>query len=1303
MKKLIFLIIAAALVSLLFVMGRVFLNSEAFRKRLQYEIVNRLDRLTGVKSSVDQVQVHFFPLRIQLTHLVIPANGSPLAPPLLSIQRIEARPKLRSLFGSLALRNLDLFEPRINIEIHSDGSNNLPVQQSALHGVNFLRLSADKLKISGGLLQFREHRIGLSSEMEHFTLLANYDHQRAAHRAHLAYQNGRIRLGNDLWNHGLDLVAEIGSDIRVENLAVFVGDSKLQMQGVFKGSNFPQADLSYQGRLNPLLMKPLFPQLRAAYGLVNCEGRFEYTPEGWRTWGNLEGKKLAIDTVKINGFSTQFDFAPARFSFEKIRIQGMHGWAEGRLDIESPFQSRLYRADLRLQRIGLLDLSLLAGLDRLAFGGFLNGEIKASWRDQWQNFVGESRLSITEAAQEEQEHRVNARILPLGGQLNFSLTSRSSSFGNSYLKLGHTTADFAGVLSADQSSNLHLQLKSDDLRDIAFFIPGLRGTASFAGTLQGSLKDPSVSGGFVAGQISYQTFFFDNLSGEVEANRAAIHLSRTTATRARSKLLADGTVFLDGGASNAPGTIQLQLQVKDAQAEDLFALLGTTFPTSGLISGNFAVAGHYPQLEVQGVAHVRQGMFFDQPYDTGHFDLRFLDPQLSLHSFSVALGRGRVNGSAEINLNEDSVESRLTAHDLPLDRLKLLSFRDNPITGTLKDLQLKASGDFRRPALDGSLTITDSRVAGELMGNFGAEFQTQDQILRFTLSSLQPAIKLKAEGAVAFNQDYDLDAKLTFENFVLSPYVKKLLPVVPETLNSQADGQISISGPLRNPAKLIADGTLKTMKVSFRETQVQSSKPFAFQYRDQKVSIQDALFSGKGTTLGIDGSVDLSRSQRLSLEMKGDFDLALLNEFEKKLRSSGSGRVDAAIRGTLNDPRIQGHGEVLNGQLSYGDFPNSLSQVTANLFFDEDQIRINNLSGTSGGGQVSLRGDLFFSHETLKMIQLQAEAREVRVRYPEGMRSVVDADLTLRGSAKSQELSGNIRLLSASFQKGYDPITAFLENRKNNILVIGSANMVSSLSLDLNLTGDRGIKLDTPLMKVISSADLQIKGTALNPLVTGRIEADSGELYFQGVRYRITRGRIDFVNSVRFEPHFDLEAETDVRDYRVILTLNGTLDKFKADLHSDPPLSNFDLFSLVSSGGATATGARGTVSTPSWRPYSTTGTQQDNSLGAQSILSEGLSLKMGSRFKRIFGLDRFRVDPFLLGNERDQAARVTFGQQVTKDVSITYSASFSSNDQQVIIVEYSVNDNTSIIASRDAEGAFGLDIRFRKRLRQKNH
>jgi autotransporter translocation and assembly factor TamB len=232
----------------------------------------------------------------------------------------------------------------------------------------------------------------------------------------------------------------------------------------------------------------------------------------------------------------------------------------------------------------------------------------------------------------------------------------------------------------------------------------------------------------------------------------------------------------------------------------------------------------------------------------------------------------------------------------------------------------------------------------------------------------------------------------------------------------------------------------------------------------------------------------------------------------------------------------------------------------------------------------------------------------------------------------------------------------------------------------------------------LARADLKVKGTAGRPFVTGSLEASEGEVFFQGLRYRLTRGRVEFLNPVRIDPRIDLEAEGDVRDYRIVLNLSGTLDKLRANIRSDPPLPTVDIFNLVATGGSAKSG----LTSSSYRPNTTGGLQQDSSSGAAAILSEGLSLKMGSRVKRIFGLDSFRVDPLLIGNERDPTTRVTMGQQVTKNLAITYSTNVSNNEQQVIYIEYFLNDSATVIGSRDIDGAFGLDIRFRKRLRQKN-
>src|SRR5690606_10707621 len=76
----------------------------------------------------------------------------------------------------------------------------------------------------------------------------------------------------------------------------------------------------------------------------------------------------------------------------------------------------------------------------------------------------------------------------------------------------------------------------------------------------------------------------------------------------------------------------------------------------------------------------------------------------------------------------------------------------------------------------------------------------------------------------------------------------------------------------------------------------------------------------------------------------------------------------------------------------------------------------------------------------------------------------------------------------------------------------------------------------------------------------------TGTLTFQGQRYRITRGNIDFVDPTGVDPLLDIQAETELRDYTVILTVSGRADDVRLDMRSDPPLSQLELVSLIAGG-----------------------------------------------------------------------------------------------------------------------------------------
>src|SRR5260370_40213596 len=115
-----------------------------------------------------------------------------------------------------------------------------------------------------------------------------------------------------------------------------------------------------------------------------------------------------------------------------------------------------------------------------------------------------------------------------------------------------------------------------------------------------------------------------------------------------------------------------------------------------------------------------------------------------------------------------------------------------------------------------------------------------------------------------------------------------------------------------------------------------------------------------------------------------------------------------------------------------------------------------------------------------------------------------------------------------------------------------------------------------------------------------------------------------------------------------------------------------------------------------------TGASQSATSGASAILSEAISSQLGGRLEQLFGITRFRVDPGLAGvgstgAEQNAAARITVEQQVTRDLTITYVSNVSSAQQQVIHLEYNVNRNVSIVALRDQNGTFGIDIKIKQR------
>jgi translocation and assembly module TamB len=236
--------------------------------------------------------------------------------------------------------------------------------------------------------------------------------------------------------------------------------------------------------------------------------------------------------------------------------------------------------------------------------------------------------------------------------------------------------------------------------------------------------------------------------------------------------------------------------------------------------------------------------------------------------------------------------------------------------------------------------------------------------------------------------------------------------------------------------------------------------------------------------------------------------------------------------------------------------------------------------------------------------------------------------------------------------------------------------------------------------ELVATADLQLRGTYDRPLIFGRAEVERGFVLFEGKRYIVTRGTIDFNNPTRIQPFFDLETETRVRvpgeTYRVTLRAVGTFDRLSLEFSSDPPLPEVEVLALLFSD---VTPGRDVE----FRQYSTDITPQQQLLRdrATRALTGALSSEVGRVVEQTFGVDTFQITPSLVdpnaqSSRLDPAARLTIGKRLSERIYLTYARSLSSSTRdQIVLLEYDQTDRFSWILSRNEDRTYALEVRVR--------
>ncbi len=238
------------------------------------------------------------------------------------------------------------------------------------------------------------------------------------------------------------------------------------------------------------------------------------------------------------------------------------------------------------------------------------------------------------------------------------------------------------------------------------------------------------------------------------------------------------------------------------------------------------------------------------------------------------------------------------------------------------------------------------------------------------------------------------------------------------------------------------------------------------------------------------------------------------------------------------------------------------------------------------------------------------------------------------------------------------------------------------MNLDVGIQTPGGLNLTSRTLSLAGSANLNLRGTAAQPVLLGRLNLSSGDLIFSGNRYKLQGGTIDFTNRSRTEPVVDMAVNTTIDQYDIQMHFWGPADHLHTNYASDPALPPADIINLIAF-GKTSEAAAANPTPP-------------GTMGAQSLIASQVSGQITNRVEKLAGISQLSVDPVLGSSSQSPGARVAIQQRVTSKIFVTFSTDVTSTEREIIKLEYQANRKTSFNAVRDQNGGFSFETTFRK-------
>jgi translocation and assembly module TamB len=1266
--------------------------------------------------------------------------------PFLTAKTITVRlPWWTAFTRKLTIESIDMTDWRMLVETFPNNRHNFPRFTRTRSGAGPRRFTTTLKSMSAtrGEFVYEDHTTPWTTVARNLNVSLFRSFALNDYRGTASFSNGTIRI-QSYEPFRADMQSRFrldGSKVRFDRIDLATDGARSIMDGVVDMARWPEQTYNVRSDIDFATQKNIFfhRDRFEASGRGDFRGTFRMFPGGrelkgsftspvagvneWR-FPNLKGSVLWLrDRLEVTDATSELYGGTARFDYR------MAPFGRG-VPTEATW-------DVKYQDVDLARLTDFLETEGMRLAGRATGRNSLAWPlGGWAKKRGEGEVTVrppdgvsvmtrelpveaaaADAALPPEAGPFNSRAplgyVPIAGHVVYRLDPEWIVLDRGWAATEKTYVDFTGRTAYGQRSKIPFHVTSTDWQESDRVLAGIMtvfgsptgaipisGYGEFDGVMLNAFNKPRIEGVFTGDQMRAWDVVWGRGKADLTIENSYAYVKSATITSGGSEITAEGQFSLGYPRRDRGEEINARVRIARRPLADLrHAFELDDYPVEGFVSGEYHVYGNYETPFGFGRLLIEKGVAYGETFESAQAALRFEGAGVRLDSLTIAKSTGTATGAAWVGW-DGNYSFNVDGRRIPVESLATLKLPRAPLSG-LMQFNATGAGTFEAPRYDVKLRVDDLFAGDEGIGQLTARLALRGDLLTADLEAASPRLSVSGSGRIALTPEMDAELSFRFADTSLDPYLRFIEPRLSPFTTAVAGGTVRVVGELADVDHLVVDARVERLDLELFDYPLKNDGPIQLLLDRHVLEVVRLRLEGEGTLLEVGGDVEL-HDGRVNLEAKGDANLGILQGFFRNLRSRGSAALSAKIAGPLDKPVFSGSARIADGRVRHLSLPHALEAINGTMSFDAAGIRVDELTARLGAGQVQFGGRIGMNGYVPGELSLTATGESMQVRYPEGFTSVIDADLWLRGTTASPMVGGLVTVRDAVWTRRFEVDPNIFElGGGSTPLSAGPAAPVFPLRFDIEVNAPSSLRIQNNVAHVESSAELKLQGTYERPLLFGHAEIERGDIVFEGNRYVVTRGSIDFLNpGGRIEPLFDIEAETRVRvpdqTYRVTLSVNGTPNRISLSLGSDPPLPEVDIIGLLFGQTASIDDAE----LRALRPEAATDTKEAlvQALGARVIASP-ISAPVRRVVEETFRLDTAQVTP-TIGNESDPltGARLLLGKRLSPRAFLTYSRALGTADRnQIIVLEYDQSDRLGFVITQIDESTFAIDLRVRRR------